>query len=94
MGVEKFRQCEIYISMEPPKKSYFVPKIKNVIFNNPATIVFWEDGSKTVVKAHNESFDEEKGLAMAITKKALGNKSNYIEYFSRCIKKGLKSVKE
>lgn len=51
--------------------------IKNVIFNNPATIVFWEDGTKTVVKAKNEDFDPEKGLAMAIAKKALGNKRDY-----------------
>lgn len=65
-----------------------VPKIVNVIFNNPATIVEWGDGTKTVVKIHNEEFDEEKGLSMAITKKALGNKRNYYDYFSRWIKKG------
>ena len=52
-------------------------KIKKVIFNNPATIVFWKDGTKTVVKASNEEFDPEKGLAMAIAKKALGNEGNY-----------------
>ena len=28
--------------------------IKNVIFNPPATIVFWSDDTKTVVKAENE----------------------------------------
>lgn len=52
-------------------------KIKKVIFNPPATIVLWEDGTKTVVKAQDEDFDPEKGLAMAISKKALGNKGNY-----------------
>lgn len=51
--------------------------IKNVIFNDPATIVFWKDGTKTVVQAYNDEFDPEKGLAMAIAKKALGNKGNY-----------------
>lgn len=62
------------------KKEASKPKgIKNVIFNPPATIVFWEDGTKTVVKAENEAFDPEKGLAMAITKKVLGNKGNYFE---------------
>ncbi len=54
-----------------------LPEIKDVIFNDSATIVFWDDGTKTVVKAVNEKFDPEKGLAMAITKKALGNKGNY-----------------
>ena len=29
---------------------YYRPEIKNVIFNDPATIVFWTDGTKTVVK--------------------------------------------
>lgn len=49
-------------------------RIKRVIFNNPATIVFWKDGTKTVVKAHNELFDREKGLAMAVCKKLYGDK--------------------
>lgn len=53
------------------------PKIKNVIFNDPATIVFWGDGTKTVVKCENEEFDKEKGLAMAFMKKMLGNKGRY-----------------
>lgn len=51
--------------------------IKKVIFNDPATIVYWYDGTKTVVKAKDEAFDPEKGLAMAITKKALGNEGRY-----------------
>ena len=57
--------------------------IKNVIFNDPATIVFWNDGTKTVVKAENEEFDPEKGLAMAISKKVLGNKGNYYKTFKK-----------
>ena len=61
-----------------------VPNIKNVIFNDPATIVFWSDGAKTVVKAQDgEPYDEEKGLAMAISKKALGNKGNYCNEFKK-----------
>lgn len=52
--------------------------IVDVIFNNPATIVFWTDDTKTVVKCgKDETFDPEKGLAMAITKKFYGNKGNY-----------------
>lgn len=56
-----------------------IPAIEKVIFNAPATIVFWKDGSdKTVVKTQNgEAYDPEKGLAMAITKKALGNEGKY-----------------
>ena len=58
-------------------------EIKKVIFNNPATIVFWADNTKTVVKAKNEDFDPEKGLAMAIAKKALGNKGSYFDKIKR-----------
>ena len=53
-------------------------EIKKVIFNNPATIVYWADGTKTVVKAQKgDMFDPEKGLTMAFTKKALGNEGSY-----------------
>lgn len=59
-----------------------IPEIKKVIFNNPATIVFWADNTKTVVKCgEDEMFDPEKGLAMAISKKALGNSGRYFEIF-------------
>lgn len=52
--------------------------INKVIFNDPATIVLWSDGTKTVVKCQeNDFYDPEKGLAMAIAKKALGNQGNY-----------------
>lgn len=52
--------------------------IKRVIFNNPVTIVYWEDGTKTVVKCgEDDTFDEEKGLALCFMKKALDNKGNY-----------------
>lgn len=56
--------------------------IKNVIFNPPATIVFWSDNTKTVVKCDDEyeAYDPEKGIAMAISKKLLGN--NKYEYYN------------
>ena len=71
---------------------YAVPHIKKVIFSDPATIVIWEDDTKTIVKAgkndkgKQEKYDPEKGLAMAICKKLFGtNKSgsNYYEVFKK-----------
>ena len=60
--------------------------IKDVIFNPPATIVFWMDGTKTVVKDQGEVFyDPEKGMAMAVAKKAFGNKGNYYNQFKKYI---------
>lgn len=65
-------------------KSVSAPSIKKVIFNYPATIVLWSDGSKTVVKCQDgDIYDPEKGLAMAISKKALGNKGNYCNEFKK-----------
>ncbi len=63
-----------------------IPGIKDVIFNPPATIVFWEDRTKTVVKAQ-EDFDPEKGLAMAISKKMFGNNYGYYNVFQKWLKK-------
>jgi hypothetical protein len=56
----------------------FNVKIKKVIFNKPATIVFWDDGIKTIVKCNKkDKFDKEKGIAMAFMKRICGNTSNY-----------------
>lgn len=70
-----------------PKETVKMPKIKNVKFNGPATIVFWDDNTKTVVKAHDEAIDYEKGMAMAIAKKALGNDNKYYNTFKKWLPK-------
>lgn len=60
--------------------------IKNVIFNDPATIVIWSDGTKTVVKCQEgDTYDPEKGLAMCLAKKYLGNKGNFNEVFKKWV---------
>lgn len=62
--------------------------IRKVIFNDPATIVLWSDGTKTVVKCGPEdSFDMEKGLAMAIVKKMAGNDNRFHKVFKQYPKK-------
>lgn len=62
--------------------------IKNVIFAPPDTIVYWSDGSKTVVKcSENDIFDPEKGLAMAIAKRCAGNKGNYYKEIRNWVEK-------
>lgn len=68
----------------------FLPEIDRVIFNGPATIVFWADGTKTVVKCkEDEVFDEEKGLAMAVCKKLYGNTGRYMRIFRKHIKEDI-----
>lgn len=58
--------------------------IKRVIFNNPATIILWDDGTKTVVTCQKcDTYDPEKGMAIAICKKVLGNKGNFNDIFKK-----------
>ena len=67
-------------------KGMYFRLIKKVIFNEPATIVFWADGTKTVVKCDEDDiWDPEKGLAMAVTKKFFGNEGFYYDIFKKWI---------
>lgn len=53
--------------------------IKKVIFNGPATIVIWADGSKTVVKcAEGDGYSKFSGLAIAICKHMYGTDFKWI----------------
>lgn len=70
--------------------------IKKVIYNPPATIIYWKDGTKTVVKCSDHDLDEgrlspETGLVYAIAKKVLGNKGNYNDVLRRLVKGAKKS---
>ena len=63
-------------------------EIKDIIINDPATIILWKDGTKTVVKCQNEdTFDPETGIAMAILKKLYGNSGFYKDIFEPAIEK-------
>lgn len=44
--------------------------ITKVIYSNPATIVFWSDGTKTTSKCRKEdTYNPETGLALAVLKR-------------------------
>lgn len=84
--------CEADVKITKAMQKFFdpdkTPEIKDVIFKYPATIVFWKDGTKTVVQAREgDVYDPEKGLAMAICKKVGGNKWNYYNKFKHWLKK-------
>ena len=50
-------------------------EIDKVVFSDPATIVFWKDGTKTVTKcSEGDTFNKETGLAMCIIRKLCNNK--------------------
>lgn len=95
---DDFPRLDISVSLDPTKRTSYLIKtdppktlsIMEVIFNPPATIVFWSDNTKTVVKCdyEYEEYDPEKGIAMAIAKKLSGdNKRDYYNVFRHWMKK-------
>ena len=48
--------------------------VEKVIYNDPATIVLWSDGTRTVSKCHpKDKYSRETGLALCYLKKLVGN---------------------
>ena len=79
---------ETAITLSNKDKLFDKEQIKEVIFNNPATIVLWKDGTKTVVKCQDgDVYNPEIGLAMCIIKKMCGNKGNYNDVFNEWLPK-------
>ena len=71
-------------------------KIQRVIYNNPATIVFWEDGTKTVARCQDDDvYDPELGLLYCIAKQFMSSsffqqmcdhcweREDIVEYYNR-----------
>lgn len=61
-------------------------RIKNVYFNKEkgTTCVLWDDGKKTIVKcAPEDTWDEEKALALCYMKRVLGNRGSFNETLKR-----------
>ena len=49
--------------------------IKKIMYKPPATIVFWNDGTKTVaVCEKGDTYNRELGFALCVLKKKYGNK--------------------
>ena len=48
--------------------------IKEVIYNDPVTVINWTDGVKTVVRCQEgDTYDEKVGFLLCVTKRAFGN---------------------
>ena len=79
------------ISKKTSKEAYnkrIFSEIKDIIINDPATIILWKDGTKTVVKCQPvDTFDPGTGIAMAILKKLYGNSGFYKDIFEPAIEK-------
>jgi len=82
--IEDFVDEQISITRHSLDRAIDLDKeIEKVTFNDPATVVFWKDGEKTVSKAKNgDKFNKETGLAMAIVRRLCGNR-NYNKVFEK-----------
>lgn len=64
-----------------------LPKISRVIFNYPATIILWDDGTKSVVKVQREDvYDTEKGIMACMLKRFMGNDNTFNKVLNRWVK--------
>ena len=77
------------LTSEPKPNNYNLSAIgiDKIIFNAPATIVMWTDGTKTVVKLHDEEYNPEKAVLYAFWEKNLGVSKTYAhKMLDICIK--------
>jgi hypothetical protein len=65
---------------------YTADAVKKVIFNDPATIIIWANGTKTVVRCQEgDVYDKKTGLLLCLAKRLFGNEGE----FNKVIKKWL-----
>ena len=70
-NIESLTSYDFTLTYKPQKTNY--PEVDRIIFHNPATIVFWKDGTKTVVKCmKDEPYSEYYGFLCALGKKIYG----------------------
>ena len=83
-GVDAYKQ-HVWLKKQIEEKNKY--EIEDVIFNGPATIVFWRDGTKTVVKCtKGDTFSEDAGVALCIAKKMMGD--SFHRVLKDAVKKG------
>lgn len=96
---ERYASC--FKNDDGPRGGFTLPHggkftIDHVLFNGPATIVFWKNGDKTTVLPGSGSetvvscqegdvWSKETGLFAVIAKKMLGNKGNFNDVFKKHI---------
>lgn len=76
-------------------KTNGLPVPKKVIFNGPATVVMWVDGTKTVVKkSEDEPDDREKAIMYCVFKKFLDDKKRDMDRYLKLFYKVLEEDKK
>lgn len=77
MGVEDYYSEFLYPTYPYVRKTYSIDLPKRYIINKGATILFWEDGSKTIVKRCKEDkYNKRLGFLTAYFQKHCGMSKN------------------
>lgn len=96
--IEKIKfDGHLYIRDDLAEDYFATPalEIRNVIYSDAATIVFWNDGTKTVVHCQEgDSWDDEKGVLECIAKKFFGNRGDFNNEIRKAVDRGNKNFKE
>lgn len=91
---EECFDCELECDEEEPMM-WGIPDVDRIIFNPPATIVFWDDGTKTVVKCmEDQPYEKYAGFAMACMKKMFGSTSRAKAIMKECDEDEIKAAAE
>ena len=62
-----------------------IPDIRKIIFNPPATVVYWDDGTKTVVKCiEGQPYEKYAGFCAACMKKMFGSTARAKAIMEEC----------
>lgn len=100
-GLQLCGQDDIVVKEEPKRKKHVARHLKSykvttvcseiekVIFNDPATIVIWKNGAKTIVKCQKDKgdvYNKEVGLALCCMKAMFGNDNTFNKVIAEFIK--------
>ncbi len=65
------------------------PEVRRVIYNGPATVVLWADGTKTVVRCQpGDVFDRRIGFLTALAKKVYGGGGRFNDVIRKATEEG------
>lgn len=99
--VERMEDYPVFMSkqfnVEATNNRHVSPRYNpaRIIYNDPATVVFWKDGTKTVVKRMpKEKFNPYTAFCAALAKKIFGNNSRVCKIVNGGEDHSKKSVKK
>lgn len=80
LGCDEDCECNGYEDF-----AYGIPDVDRIIYNEPTTIVYWDDGTKTIVRCgEGEKFERYAGFMAAVCKKMFGSTADAKKLMDFC----------